>query len=999
MASVEHTDLLTGLNPEQLKAVKENDKPLLIIAGAGSGKTRVITTKVASLIQSGVKPENILALTFTQKAAEEMLSRVCAAVGDIYDLQISTFHAFCNTFLRDNLLETRLNADFKVISDTAQLVFFAKNVNTFGLEHIEFGGNPYTLAEEAKKFVARCKDESLAPSDIQRYVEEQSNKTLTEEERDQLEDIKDMLKMFKSYEAYKLDNNMVDYGDMLYTVHDILSKNTKILKEYQQRFRYVLVDEFQDTNYVQLQIVNLLAKEHRRICVVGDDDQSIYRFRGAYVTNISEFKSLFPDYVEVTIGKNYRSTKNILAVANKLIANKPDGLVKNLVTDNQEGEAVSVIECNTNAAQTSYVVDRIAEIAKSRPLGDIAVLCRSRASAVPIGNELKKRQVPYQFLGFSDFFSEAITKDIVALLRVVSDPEFSNGALVRVLERDPYRLKRTEVARLGNLAHEKMCSFYDAFEYIDTINVDIERFRKVKESIDGLIAAKNKLTVKDFVHEILFGHEFYSYEIKLDNKKNISLLNQFYALTEDFTRLYLKSSLSDFVSYIDYASGFEMEEEGREENAVKLMTVHSAKGKEFPVVFVIDAVERKFPVTLRRDKFPIPEGLLKGQRPILTEEEMHVHEERRLMYVAMTRAKEKLFITYAKRYNENVTDSKPSRFLAEIEFKTNPHIRSESVTIEGDDLSVQDIEDESVAISKEILSDLRDGRYNSAIEKALLLAKKRDADVPAILRAIKEPDYSKLEEEVKNELDHTGIITEDFLYSVSQFNTYERCPRAYQYHYVYRIPTAPKPYFDFGGAIHSVIEELTKKIKGGEQVDLPLALEILKRVWSPRGFESKLDEKRALEEAEEILKVFLEEQARIRSEIVEIEKEFTIKVGDFQVRGRIDRIDRVEDEFMVIDYKTSKEALSEKKLREDMQLLAYTLVVESLFYKRPKKVGWWFLRANKKVMIEVSEEDVKKISDKMSSIVASIKGGDFHPTPGWVCKNCDFKTICDVAKI
>ena len=991
-------DLLADLNPQQLKAVQENDKPLLIIAGAGSGKTKVITTKVASLLQNGVKPENILALTFTQKAAEEMLTRVSAMAGDIYDLQISTFHAFCNQFLRDNILETKMNSDFKVISETAQLVFFAKNINSFGLEHIEFGGNPYTLAEEARKFISRCKDEFVSPDDLERYLEDRSKEKLMEEEKEDLDNLRDMLKMFRAYERYKEENNMVDYGDMLFMVHDILCRNKRVLKQYQTKYQYILVDEFQDTNYVQLQIMHLLAKEHRRICVVGDDDQSIYRFRGAYVTNISEFKKLFPDSVEVTIEQNYRSTKNILDVANRLISNKPGRLVKRLVTENADGEKVSVAECNTNAAQTAFIVKKIAELSRVRPLREVAILCRGRASAVPIVNELKKRQTPFQFLGFSDFFSEAITKDVVSLLKVIDNPVHANGELVRVLERDPYRLKRTDVAKLGNLAHEKMRSHYEAFDLIDDLAIDKEKFLKVKGIIDELIAEKNKLTVKQMVHKILFENDFYSYEVQLDGKKNIALLNQFYSLTEDFTSLYPKASLAEFMSYIDYASNFEMEEEVEDENALKIMTVHKAKGMEFPAVFVIDAVERKFPTTMKREKFPLPDALLKGERPPFTEEELHIQEERRLMYVAMTRAGEKLFITYAKRYNENVTDSKPSRFLAEVECKENQAIGFESITIDGVDLSQRDIEDRSVTVAKEIVADLKEGKYNSAIEKTLLMAKMRSVDVKPIIEAIREPDYRKVEQDINRDLDHAQIIDGNFLYSVSQFNTYERCPRAYQYHYVYRIPTASKPYFDFGGAVHGVIEELTKRIKDGETVDFELALKILDKVWNPRGFQSRLHERQSFEEAKEILKVFLEEQKSIRREIVEIEKEFAVKVGDFQVRGRIDRIDREGEDFVVIDYKTTKDMMSEKKLREDMQLIMYTLVVESLYGRRPKSVGWWFLRANKKVMIEVNEEDIEKIRQQMVNVVESIRKGDFHPTPGWVCKNCDFTSICDVAQ-
>jgi len=988
------SDLFFGLNPQQLKAVRENEKPLLIIAGAGSGKTKVITTKVINLIRSGVKPSSILALTFTKKAAEEMLNRVMDKVGEEYDLQISTFHSFCNQFLKDNILETKLNSEFKVISDTAQLVFFAKNMNTFGLEHIEFGGTPVTLAEEAQKFISKCKEEFISADELQQYIEDQVKQEKFDEE--DVNNLKDMLKMFRAYEAYTQENNMVDYGDMLSMVHEILLKDKRILQQYQQKYQYVLVDEFQDTNYLQLHIVHMIASIHKRICVVGDDDQSIYAFRGAYATNIAEFKRLFPEYVQVTLEQNYRSTKKILEVANKLISNQPRRSAKRLVANGGEGDPVSVVECDTDAVQTVFVADKVEQLASKRSLDDIAILCRSRAGATPVANELRKRQIPTQFLGFSDFFSEAITKDVVATLKVINNPAYANAELVRVLERDPFNLRRTEVARLGNLASRKICSIYEAIKYIDEIEIDKEKFLAVKKKLDDLIAQKNKLTTGELVHKILFSKDFYGYEVELDNKRNVTLLNQFYVFTEDYASLYPQSHLSEFISFLQYASGFEMTEKIDSDNAVKIMTIHTAKGKEFPVVIILNAVERRFPSQYRKDKFPLPDSLLKGVKPLFTAEERHMQEERRLMYVAMTRAKENLIITYPKKFNENTYDSRPSRFLTEIKYKENPSITFEKVEADKVKAPLNE-EDRQITVTRKVVSDLNTENYAAAIEKILLLAKMRNKDIRSLLWQVKEPDLEKDAKSLKNIPDHTEVINENFIYSSSQFSTYNICPRTYQYHYVYRIPTAAKSYFDLGANVHSVIEEVTKKIKAGEEVTQEQMIKILDKEWNPKGFESKLHERRSYEEAKQMLTTFLEEQKQTRSEIVDIEKEFTVKIDNIQVRGRIDRIDKQGDDFVVIDYKTSKESLSAMDLRQDPQLITYTLVVENLYGKRPKSVGWWFLRSNRKVMSEVKDEDLQKVKQQMLSIVASIKKGDFHPTPGWVCQRCDYTTICDAS--
>jgi len=291
-------ELFDKLNNQQKQAVEEIELPLLIIAGAGSGKTLTVASKIAYLIEKGVKPENILALAFNQKAAEELKERVVGILEDSEDLSISTFHSFCNQVLQDNLLSTKLNANYKVITETAQLVYFTKNINRFGIEYLEFNHEPYTLAEEVKKFIARCKDESVTENDIEQWIKNQEKKVLDEEEQITLNNLKDILKIYRSYEDYKTRNNMLDFGDMLCAVYSLLKSNPLILKRYQDRFQYVIVDEFQDTNYIQLQIVYLIAKKHGHITVVGDDDQSIYRFRGAYLTNIAEFKKMFPNYVE-----------------------------------------------------------------------------------------------------------------------------------------------------------------------------------------------------------------------------------------------------------------------------------------------------------------------------------------------------------------------------------------------------------------------------------------------------------------------------------------------------------------------------------------------------------------------------------------------------------------------------------------------------------------------------------------------------------------------------
>ncbi len=530
--------ILDNLNHQQKEAVRETEKPLLIIAGAGSGKTLTVASKVAYLIEKGVKPENILAVTFNEKAAEELKNRVIGMVGNSEELSISTFHSFCNQVIQDNILSTKLNANFKVITETAQLVYLTKNINRFGIEHIEFNHEPYTLAEGTKKFISRCKDESISTDDIEQWTKTQEKNKLSEEEQITLNNLKDIVKIYRSYEDYKTKNNMLDFGDMLYTVYNLLKTNPLILKSYQDKFQHVIVDEFQDTNYIQLQIVYLIANKHGHITVVGDDDQSIYRFRGAYLTNIVEFKKMFPNYVEQALEHNYRSTKKIVAVANKLMGNSPERTVKKLFTSNPDGERAAVVETPTDSSQANYVLEAIKEHLKSHPMKDIAVLCRRRSGAEPIIKVLRKHGIPFNFVGETGFFQEPIIKDISAYMKVINNPLESNAELVRIFHRFIYGITPVDISKFNAYANHKCISLFEALDSLDEINVDKPKFLAVKKILTEIINAKKRRRTLDLIHNLLFELDFYKYEMALQNNRNIQLLNQFYEFAEEFDRIY-----------------------------------------------------------------------------------------------------------------------------------------------------------------------------------------------------------------------------------------------------------------------------------------------------------------------------------------------------------------------------------------------------------------------------------------------------------------------------
>ena len=993
--------LLSELNSQQQEAVKTTDGAILIIAGPGSGKTRVITHKIAYLIQKGVNPETILALTFTDKAASEMLDRVNELATTYSDLLITTFHSFCKGLIQENILDLRLNADLKIIDDTAQLVWFIKNIDSFGLSHIKVGYQPVTLVDEIRKTISKFKDEFISPERLEKYISKTKSQELSDVEAERLFALRDILKAYKAYEAYKEKSNAIDFGDMLTKIYELLKTKPLILKKYQNKFKYILVDEFQDTNFIQLQIVRLLAGEHNNITIVGDDDQSIYRFRGAYLTNIAKFREFYPKRKEIFVEQNYRCSKKILSVSNKLIANKPDRITKKIFTENGEGNPVTVTECKNEEDQAAYILKEINKLGADNDYRDIAILTRRKKDAQPIMNLLQKHRIPFEFVSNSDFFREPIIKDILAYIRTAADPVDADVEVTRILQRDAFAIKPAEISKFTRYAYYNKISVFEAFEKLNKIDVDQSKFLYVYGKINELIKLKTKLRLSVLVYKILFELDFYKHEVSLKNERNIALLNQFYKFTGDYYNLFGNDEITDFVDYIQYASNFDFAEEyDATHNAVQIMTIHTAKGKEFPFVFIPNLAKGKLPTNFRADKFTIPSELCEGLKVEDDEKELHIQEERRLFYVGLTRAEKGLYLSYAVRYGDNKRDTKTSPFLDEIEYIHNPDINYQKIDIDPIEIKAESIKDQiKQQYIKDILADLHRSEYKKAIPKMMLLEKMGGKKPSNLLKNIQEPDYKDMQKQVKRgELRKEKELEKEPTFSVSQFNTYNRCSQIYKYNYVYRIQPKPKPYFDFGGTIHSVIEHLTQKIKAGGEINYQHTVKLLNALWKSKGYQTELEEKQAKEEAKKILKTFIAEQSKSKTEIVAIEKNFVISLDNYKIRGFIDRIDKEGDDYTIIDYKTAKTPLSENKLREDFQLLTYDMAAQELFGKRPKKVGLWFLQPNKKVMIEPKNEDIEKIKQKILETINGIISEDFAPSSKWECNNCDYELLCDTRK-
>ena len=617
------------LNPAQLEAVKFKNGPVLVIAGAGSGKTKTLTFRVARLIESGIKPENILLLTFTKKAADEMLNRAVMILDSRCEkVAGGTFHSFSNYILRkySNLLELRNN--FTII-DRAD----AEDV----INHLRGS----VIGKQEKRFPRK--------GTILDIYSKAINKNMTAEEVIESEYnqfshcIEKINEISKQYIAYKRQNSLLDYDDLLLYLRTLLQSNDDIRKKLSNQYKYILIDEYQDTNSLQADIIKLLASEHNNVMAVGDDSQSIYSFRGANFRNILDFPAIFPDTKIIKLEQNYRSSQNILALTNEIIKKAKEKYTKNLFSDIVFPEKPALICMNDMQTEAEFVAQRVLELQEEDiSLNDIAVLCRSARMTYNLEIELAKRAIPYRKFGGLKFIETAHVKDVIAHLRVILNP-YDIISLNRILLLLDGVGNQTAMKLLPVLSSEKIET-----EKLMLPSKSSESIKKLLLTLDE--QRKNLLNPSQIVEKVLAYYEPILIDKYDDYTKRLKDLEHFLYLSSQYNNL--EDFLSDLALEPPDSSVSEVEDGAQKDEYLTLSTIHSAKGLEWKAVFIIGAVDGRFPSVYSFN----------------SEEELD--EELRLMYVAATRAKSYLYITYPIDmfdYSSGMVLSKPSRFLNGIE--------------------------------------------------------------------------------------------------------------------------------------------------------------------------------------------------------------------------------------------------------------------------------------------------------------------------------------------
>ena len=628
---------LSTLNKEQRQAVETLDGPLLILAGAGSGKTRALTYRIANLVDHGVSPWNILALTFTNKAAREMRERTEALLGgSVKDMWVATFHSCCTRILRSDIDKLGRDRNFVIYDDDDQTSLIAAIMKRLGVN-----------------------DKDITKRQIKEHISEAKNKS-TEPEKFLMDNPyldESVLKVFREYQRSLKEYNALDFDDLLGKTLELFQSCPEVLQKYRSKFRYILVDEYQDTNVMQYHIVELLAREHGNICVVGDDDQSIYGWRGADIRNILDFEKDFPGAKVIRLEQNYRSTSNILDAANAVIENNQGRKSKKLWTDNGRGDRIETFTADSERDEAHFVCRKIMEgVRNGMNYGDFAVLYRMNAQSRIPETTMVNYGIPNKVYGGQRFYERKEIKDIMAYLRLIYNP-FDDIALKRIINVPKRSIGDASIAELARVAEQEGKSMLVAA--LTSENIDPRAMKKIKTFADTMgefIALSRTMPLSEFTWGMISALEYETYlkaedkrgevESRMDNLRE--LIGNIKEIEKDLSEG--EDALRAFLENVSLVSDIDSMNDGN--GAVALMTLHSAKGLEFPVVFMIGMEENIFPTSRARNDMS----------------NHAMEEERRLCYVGMTRAKQKLYLINARQRNifGNESYNRKSRFIEEI---------------------------------------------------------------------------------------------------------------------------------------------------------------------------------------------------------------------------------------------------------------------------------------------------------------------------------------------
>jgi DNA helicase-2/ATP-dependent DNA helicase PcrA len=1007
--------LLTGLNAEQRRAVCHPEGPLLVVAGAGTGKTQVITRRIAWLIATRrAKPSEILALTFTDKAAEEMQARVDQLVPYGYtDAAISTFHAFGDRLVREFALELGLPTDTRVMSRPEVVIFLRERLFRFDLDEYRPLGDPTRFLGALATLFSRCKDEDVGPQHYlahaatlaARAAEPSMDPNEAAALLDRSRGEGELAGAYARYQELLGEAGLIDFGDQVGLALRLLRESPSARLELQRRFRYVLVDEFQDTNRAQSELVELLAAPHANVTVVGDDDQSIYKFRGAAISNILEFRKRHPHCRQIVLKRNYRSHAPILDASYRLIRfNDPDrlevrnGIDKKLVPERRGVETpVRHRSFTSGSEEADWVAREIAgRIAAGAHPREIAVLVRANADADPVLRSLNMAGAPWRFSGTSGLYARPEIRLLLVFLRAVADLS-SSVDLYALAASDVYGLGGPDLTAIVNTARRRNRSVWEVVEELTRQPGLLRVTPETRATLDRLVADLRRYT--DMAHARPTGEVLYTFlresgilarlastestaaEEALQNiARFFDIVRAQSDLLADDRVIFVARHLQTLIDAGDDPATAELDPDA---DAVAVLTVHKAKGLEFPVVYMVGLVDGRFPARTRREPLAMPVELI---NEVLPEGDAHLQEERRLFYVGMTRARDELIMTHAADYGGRRA-RRVSPFV--LEALDLPAAAATAPAAGSDAGAVGQAPLERLASFEPVAGPVEPGR--EAVEGPLAL-------------------------------------------SFYQVDDYLTCPLKYKFVHVLRVPIAPHHSIVYGSALHQAVQEFHRRQARGYLMSEEELLAAFDRAWSNEGFLTREHEEARLAAGRAALGRFRESQLRSDAVVpAYVEREFSFMLDGDRIRGRMDRVDieRLDpadaatapeapgeadgarqhadvaspalpglypERVTITDYKSSDvrdPAKARERARDSLQLQIYAMAYQAETGRLPDTIQLWFLESGLVGRTEVDERRLERARGSIRLAAKGIRSRDFEATPDYIaCGYCAFKEIC-----
>jgi len=958
--------ILDGLSPAQQEAVVHGEGPLLIIAGAGTGKTTVLTRRIAHLISSKrARPEEVLALTFTEKAAVEMAERVDQLIPYGYaETWIGTFHAFGDRILRESALDAGLGPEFRVLSRPEQIIFLRERLWRLPLKRFRPLGDPTRHLGALLGLVSRAKDEDVAPAAYKAWAEARLLTAPDDTARDKAERHLELAGFYEAYQQLLAEAGAVDFGDQICRALALLRERPAVLAALRARFRYILVDEFQDTNRAQLEMVRLLAgeaQERPNVTVVGDDDQAIYRWRGAAAGNLIAFRNLYPGAREVVLTDNHRSTQAILDAAGHLISyNNPyrleamAGIDKRLRSPRRDGAPVRHVHFDTVSAEADGVAALVEERLRQgfRPR-DVALLVRSNDDADPFLRALNVRGIPHRFTGSRGLYAREEVRLLVCFLRALANPDDS-VSLFYLAASEVYRVPDTDLLRLNRNAARKTRPLLEVMRGLPTneelAGVGGEAREAVVRLLAGLDAAAEDLP-KRRTGEVLYLFlqssgllARLSRQADAESEARVKNVAKFFDAVKAYGEVAEHDRVPAFVAHLDLLreAGDDpaVAEADPDDDAVSVLTVHKAKGLEFPVVFLVSCVEEKFPVKRRTDPLEMPAELVEEG---LGGVDAHLHEERRLFYVGMTRAKDELVLTSAGDYG-TARLRKLSRFVVEALDLPSPAPRP---------------------------------RKSQALE-ALVRHQPAPEPGPAAEGPMREDETLRL--------------------SFRQIDDYETCPLKYKYVHRLRVPLLVHHRVVYGSAIHKAVQELFRARLQGRAFGEDDVVAAFRAAWVSEGFLSREHEEQRLAAGEAALRRFHREEGANPLAPTGVEQEFAFTLDRTRVVGRYDLVVERAGRITILDFKTGDVddlEQAQKRARDSLQLDVYALAHLKNTGRLPDWVELRFLESGLAGGKRPTTDEAARTEARIRDIAGRIRQREFSPRPSYMaCGLCAFRDIC-----